>query len=177
MNGRVINWLWSNNRRSENNSGSWWQLEKTLHTNVLELLTVSIEIKDFKLSYFCLLLETDAPTRFPINKWRFPCKHKLNVLTTLQELCLQINLRIRAFRIPSHLNVIADSLCWGKAIAQEMSLKATTFQLMQRWAEQLEIDMMTSPKNRKTNKFIRPPHHPDYVISCLNSEPSRSRTG
>ena len=58
----VINWLWSNNRRSENNSGSWWKLEKNLYIIVLEMVTVSIEIKDFKLSNLCLLLETDKTT-------------------------------------------------------------------------------------------------------------------
>ena len=69
---------------------------------------------------------------------------KLNVLTTLQELCLRSNLYKRAFRIP----IIAELLSWGEDIAQEMSLEPT-FQLMQRWAEQLEKDMMESPKNMK----------------------------
>ena len=77
----VINWLWSNSRRSEKNSGSWWQSEKNHHINVLELVTVSIEIKDFKLSNLCLLLETDETTRFAMNKWRSPCKYILNTLT------------------------------------------------------------------------------------------------
>ena len=65
----------------------------------------------------------------------------------------------------------------GQAIAQEMSLRAKAFQLMQWWTLQLEIDMMTSLKNRKTKKFVRPSHHPDYAISCFNSEPLRKRTG
>ena len=91
MNGCVINWLWSNNRRSENNSGSWWQSEKNLHINMLELVTVSIEIKHFKLCNLCLLLETDENTRFAINQWRSPCVNILNVLTTFQEMCLQMH--------------------------------------------------------------------------------------
>ena len=39
--------------------------------------------------------------------------HKQNVLSTLQDLCIQRNLHKRAFRKPT----IADSLNWGEAIA------------------------------------------------------------
>ena len=60
-----------------------------------------------------------------------PPKHILNVLVTLHELCLHRNPLLRAFRIPIHLNAIKDSFSRGEAICQEMSLKATTFQLMQ----------------------------------------------
>ena len=40
--------------------------------------------------------------------------------------------------------VIADSLSRGEAVPQKMSLRATSFQLMQ-----LEIDIIESPKTRK----------------------------
>ena len=59
-------------------------------------------------------------------------------LTTLQELCLRKNIHKRIFRIPT----IVESLSWGIPIVQEMSLEAT-FQLMLRWAEQLEKYLMT----------------------------------
>ena len=62
-----------------------------------------------------------------------PCKHILNDLTIHKELCLQRNLHIRAFRTQTQLNVISNLLSRGEAISQEMSLKATTFQFMQRW--------------------------------------------
>ena len=38
--------------------------------------------------------------------------------------------------------MIADSISMVQAIPQEMSLKSTTFQMMQQWAGELEIDMM-----------------------------------
>ena len=45
------------------------QSEKNLHSNVLELVTLSIVVKDLKLSKICILLETDNVTiRFAINK-------------------------------------------------------------------------------------------------------------
>ena len=73
--GCVINWLWHNNRRFENNSGSWSQSEKNLHSNVLEVMTASAAIKDDKISNGCLLFEIEKTTRFVINKWRSPSKH------------------------------------------------------------------------------------------------------
>ena len=45
--------------------------------------------------------------------------------------------------------MIADALSRVEAIPQETTLKATTFQLMQQWAGQLEIDMMATPKTEK----------------------------
>ena len=56
---RHLNWLWKN-----------------FHINVLELMTASIAIKDFKISNVCLLFEIDETTRFAINKWRSSCKDK-----------------------------------------------------------------------------------------------------
>ena len=93
MNRCVINWLWRNNRRSQNNSGFWNQSEKNLHINVFELTDNSIHYhqKFQAFQHIYLLLETDETTRFAINKWRSPSKHILNVLTTLQKLCLQRN--------------------------------------------------------------------------------------
>ena len=97
---------------------------------MLELVTVSIVIEDFKLcNIICLLIETDNDTtRFTINKWRSP-----------------IYAQSKYFDNSSWI-MIADSLSRGEAIPQEMSLRATTFQLMQLRAGQLEIDIMESPK-------------------------------
>ena len=138
------------------------------HFHVLELVTVSIEIKDSKLSNLCLLLEIEETTRFAINKWRSPYKHILNVLTTLQELCLQRNRHKRAFRIQTHLKVILHSLSKGEAISQEMSLRATIFQFDATVGGAARNGHDDITKNRKTKKFIRPSHHPDNMISCLN---------
>ena len=123
MNGCVINWIWSNNRRSEDNSGSWWQSEKNLHINVMELVTVSIEIKDFDLSNLCLLLETDENTRFAINKWRSPCIH-------IPTKCFNnssgnVSSDESAYKSISNTKSLKCDcrfrfLSWGKAIAQEI---------------------------------------------------------
>ena len=95
-------------------------------------MTVSIAIEDFKLFNICLLLETDnETTRFTKNKWMSP-----------------IHAQSKYFDNSSGI-VIADSLTRGEAIPQEMSLRATTFQLMQLIAGQLEIDIMESPKTGK----------------------------
>ena len=53
---------------------------------------------------------------------------------------------IGAFRKPTHLYVIADSFSRGEIINKEMSLKETTFQLIQWRAKQLEKDNMASQK-------------------------------
>ena len=67
---------------------------------------------------------------------------KLNSLS-LQELCLQRNLHKRAFRYQ-----LLGIIKLGRSQSSRMSVEAT-FQLMQRWSEQLEKDMKTSPKTWK----------------------------
>ena len=60
--------------------------------------------------------------------------------------------------------VLASLTTMVKECINNTQIIETTFQLMQRWFGQLEIRIMASPKNRKTNIFIRPfHHHPDCV--------------
>ena len=88
--------------------------------------------------------------RFAINKWMYPSQAHSKCFDNSSGIVFRgIRIPIRAFRIQTNLNVIADSISRIEAIFQEMSLKGTTFQLMQQWAGQLEIDMMASPKTGK----------------------------
>ena len=147
-------------------------------------MTTSNAVEDFKLCNICFLHETDNDTtRFTTNEWKSP-----------------IHAQSKYFDNSSWI-VIADLLSRGEAIPQEMSLRATTFQLMQQWAGHLEIDIVESPKtgrrrnssdhftiqimwsttffwpngisgNRYTQLFFLPKC---WSVSRFNSEPSRGR--
>ena len=150
--------LYNSNQTTQ---GKWSKELAREHINLLELLAVSLAIKTLDIRNCNLLLYIDNEVaRFTIAKGRSKSPILLQEVKSLINLCQEKKIFLSATRIPSKLNVVADTLSRTSPLSTEWCLPRHVFKKIQQWCGNLSIDMMATPLNTQLPKFISPFLHP-----------------
>ena len=144
-------------------AGSWGELDRHLHINLLELKAVKLSL-DSQLvapnSSIRLFSDNVTTIRALANRGSTKSLPVTLLVEEILQLCWRKSIQIHPHQIPGKLNVLADALSRNSTIPGEWELHPKDRVMLLSQFPKLQVDLMSTPFNYLLKPFVSPFQHP-----------------